>query len=252
LLKYSKIYFSKFLTAVPTSVIHEQIVSVYGGVNGVMRMFSEKQISDVLPSELALARLGEAGRALLAVKIVQKQLMTYQRSASVKPVIFVDKSGSMAEAFEGWKRDSGENPPKISVASGLALALHRKLNADVYLFDTEIEKVSPAKVVETLLRIDADGGTDIDPVLEEIIKLGKAEYLYIIISDGITKANSDILQKFKESGLVKRTRLILISPSVLPSSTYYNWVKLLQEHGNVEYATNVAKFENAVKRFLSF
>jgi uncharacterized protein with von Willebrand factor type A (vWA) domain len=253
LLKYAKIYFSKFFTAVPTSMIHEQIVSVYGGVNGVTRMFSEKQIPDILPSELALAQLGEAGRALLAVKIAQKQLMTYQRSASVKPVIFVDKSGSMAEVFEGWKGDSAENPPKISVASGLALALYRKLNADVYLFDTEIEKVAPAKVVETLLRIDADGGTDIDPVLEEIMRIGKAEYVYIIISDGITEANPEVLQKFKEeSGLVKRTRLILISPTLLPSSSVYNWVKLLQEHDNVEYATNVAKFESAVKRFLSF
>jgi uncharacterized protein with von Willebrand factor type A (vWA) domain len=252
LFKYAKIYFSKFLTAVPTGIMHEQIVSVYGGVNGVTRMFSEKQIPDILPSELALAQLGEAGRALLAVKIAQKQLMTYQRSASVKPVIFVDKSGSMAEAFEGWKRDSAENPPKISVASGLALALYRKLNADIYLFDTEIEHVSPAKVIDVLLKISADGGTDVDPVLEEILRLGKHEYTYIIISDGITEADSDILQKFKESGLVKRTKLILISPAVLPSSTYYNWVKLLQEHGNVEYATNVAKFENAVKRFLTF
>jgi uncharacterized protein with von Willebrand factor type A (vWA) domain len=252
LLKYAKIYFSKFLTAVSTSVIHEQIVSVYGGVNGVTRMFSEKQIPDILPSELALAQLGEAGRALLAVKIAQKQLMTYQRSASVKPVVFVDKSGSMAETFDGWKGDSVENPPKISVASGLALALYRKLNADIYLFDTEIEHVTPAKVTEVLLKISADGGTDVDPVLEEILRLGKHEYTYIIISDGITEANSDILQKFNESGLVKRTRLILISPAVLPSSTYYNWVQLLQEHGNLEYATNVAKFENAVKRFLSF
>ena len=254
LLRYAKIYLSKFLTAVPTSMVHEQIVSIYGGVNGVTRMFSEKQIPDILPSELALAQLGEAGRALLAVKIAQKQLMTYQRSASVKPVVFVDKSGSMAETFDG-RKDSDENPPKISVASGLALALYRKLNADVYLFDTEIEKVSPAKIVETLLRIDADGGTDIDPVLEEIMRIGKTEYVYIIISDGITEANPEVLQKFKESGLVKRTKLILITPSVLPSSTYYtyyNWVKLLQETHNVEYATDVTKFEDTVKRFLSF
>jgi hypothetical protein len=102
------------------------------------------------------------------------------------------------------------------------------------------------------LKIDADGGTDIDPVLEEIMRIGRAEYVYIIISDGITEANSDVLQRFKESGLVKRTRLILISTPILPSSTYYNWVKLLQENHNVEYATNVAKFADAVKKFLSF
>jgi uncharacterized protein with von Willebrand factor type A (vWA) domain len=175
--------------------------------------------------------------------------MTYQRSASVKPVIFVDKSGSMAEVFEGWKGDSAENPLKISVASGLALALHRKLDADVYLFDTEIEKVSPAKIVETLLRIDADGGTDIDPVLEEIMRIGKTEYVYIIISDGITEANPEVLQKFKESDLVKRTKLIVIPPSPVG---YFNWVRLLRECNNVEYASSVAVFENVVKKFLSF
>ena len=250
LLKYAKLYFTKFLTAVPTSIVHEQIISVYGGVNGVARMFSEKQIPDILPSELALTKLGEAGRALLAVKIAQKQLMTYQRSASVKPVVFVDKSGSMAEPYERsfYVLD---DTPKIAVASGLALALHRKLNADVYLFDTDVEKVSPAKIVETLLKIDADGGTDIDPVLEEIVRIGKTEYIYIIISDGITDADSSVLQRFRESGIAKRTRLILVPGLTSSLALEYKWVQLLREHGNVQYARDVAEFEHAVKRALS-
>jgi uncharacterized protein with von Willebrand factor type A (vWA) domain len=248
LLKYAKVFFTRFLTAVPTSLIHQQIVSVYGGVNGVARMFSERQMPDVLPSELALTRLGEAGRALLAVKVAQRQLMVYQRSASVKPVVFVDKSGSMAEPYDRSGIWNNENPPKISVASGLALALYRKLNADVYLFDTEIEKVNPAKVIEVLLKIDADGGTDIDPVLEEILRLGKAEYTYIIISDGITNADSSILQRFRESGLAKRTKLILVPG--LTASQEYNWVKLLRDYGNVQYARDIAEFEQVTKRFL--
>jgi len=246
LLRFARVFFSRFITAVPTSLVHQQVVSVYGGVNGITRMFSERQISDILPSELALTQLGEAGRALLAVKIAQRQLMVYQRSASVKPVVFVDKSGSMAEPYvRTWSNNA---PPKISVAAGLALALHRRLNADVYLFDTEVEKVNPAKVIEALLKIDADGGTDIDPVLTEIARLGKAEY-YIIISDGITDASPDILGEFKKSGLAKRTRLILVPG--LASSLEYNWVQLLREHGNVQYARDVAEFEQAVKRVLS-
>jgi uncharacterized protein with von Willebrand factor type A (vWA) domain len=251
LLRLTKLFYSKFLTAVPTSLSHQQITSIYGGVNGITKMFSEKQISDILPSELVLTQLGDAGRALLALKIVQKQLMVYQRTASIKPVIFVDKSGSMAELFDSWKRDTTEddnNPPKISVASGLALALHKKLDADVYLFDTEVEKVNPAKVVDVLLTISADGGTNINPVLEEIVNIGKQDHIYIIISDGITEASPEVLQKFKESGLVSRTKLILIPPS----AESFNWVKLLREYSNVEYARNVIDFENAVKKTLKF
>ena len=242
ILKYAKTYFTKFLTAVPTSLSHQQIVSIYGGVNGITRMFSEKQLSDILPGELVLTQLGDVGKTLLALKIVQKQLTVYQRSASLKPVIFIDKSGSMAESFT-----YREDVPKISVSSGLALALYKKLNADIYLFDTEVEKVSPAKIVETLLTIDADGGTDIDPVLEEIVRISKQEYLYIIISDGITEANDDVLKKFTESGLAKRTKLILIPPA----SSGYNWVYLLKQYNNVVRAEDVVKFEVAVQNVLS-
>jgi uncharacterized protein with von Willebrand factor type A (vWA) domain len=245
ILRYARQFYTRFLTAVPTSLSHQQITSTYGGINGVTRMFSEKQISDILPSELALAQLGDAGKALLAVKIVQKQLMVYQRSTSVKPVVFVDKSGSMAGSLTNWRGE--EIAPKISIASGLALALHRKLNADIYLFDTEVEKVSPNKVVETLMKIAADGGTDIDPVLEEIVRVGKPEYTYIIISDGITEASDDILKKFEESGLAKRVKLILVPPS----SYGYNWVELLKKYGNMMYVHDVAEFDEAVKKSLT-
>jgi len=244
LLRYAKAFFRDFLAMVPSSLVHQQLVSVYGGVNGMTRMFSERQISDILPSELILTQLGDAGRALLALKVVQKQLMVYQRSASIKPVVFVDKSGSMAETFR-WSQHA---PPKISVAAGLALALHRKLNADIYLFDTEIERVSPAKVVDVLLRVEADGGTDIDPVLEEIMRLGKEEYTFIIISDGITEAEPEVLQRFRESGLARRTKLILIHPA----SDHYLWVKELKKYNNMMYADDVASFEAAVKKTLSF
>ena len=243
LLKYAKAFYTKFLTAVPTSLAHQQLTSIYGGFNGITKMFSEKQLADVLPSELVLTQLGGAGRALLALKLAQKQLPVYQRATSVKPIIFVDKSGSMAESFEGY----GGETPKISVAAGLALALYRKLDADVYLFDTEVEKVKPVKVVETLLTILADGGTDIDPVLEEIVRLGKQDYTYIIISDGITDASNSVLKKFTESGLVKQTKLIIVPPS---NDRYY-WVELLKQYNNVYYANSVAKFIAVAKKVLS-
>jgi uncharacterized protein with von Willebrand factor type A (vWA) domain len=244
ILRFARDYFSRFMAITPTSLVHQQLVSFYGGTNGITRMLSEKQLPDVLPSELAIAQLGDVGRALLAVKIAQKQLMTYRRAATVKPVIFVDKSGSMACEF--YRVDV----PKISVAAGFALALHRKLNADVYLFDTECEPVSPSKVVETLLKIEADGGTDIDPVLEEIMRIGKEEHVYVIISDGITEASDAVLKRFEESGLAKRTKLIAVPPGL--GVRLFNWVELLKAYRNVKDVKDVAEFEKATMSAIVF
>jgi uncharacterized protein with von Willebrand factor type A (vWA) domain len=79
------------------------------------------------------------------------------------------------------------------------------------------------------------------------VRVGKPEYTYIVISDGITEASDDILKKFEESGLAKRTKLILVPPS----SYGYNWVELLKKHGNMMYVHNVAEFDEAVKKSLT-
>jgi hypothetical protein len=125
--------------------------------------------------------------------------------------------------------------------------MHRKFGATVYLFDTELTPVKPRDIVNVLLTIEADGGTNVDPVLEEIARLGKGDFVYIIISDGITVASRAALEAFARSGLAKRTKLILIPPSW----EEYNWVRLLKQHNNVHYARDVAAFEKAVKTALS-
>jgi len=232
-----------FMALIPTSLQHQQIASMFGGVNGVARMQSDQQIQDILSSELALTQLGDIGQILFAAKLALKQLNVYQRAATVKPVIFIDKSGSMAEAFE---EETGV--PKISVATGLALALYKKLNADIYLFDTELEKVNPSKIVETLLTIKADGGTNVDPVLSEIMNIGKKDYTYIIISDGITEASDDVLTNFIKSGLVPRTKLILVPPAYGSSS--YKWVQVLKEAGNTRRVWRIDEFTNAITLIL--
>jgi uncharacterized protein with von Willebrand factor type A (vWA) domain len=240
LLKYARVFAARFSATLPTSFSHQQVASPAGGVWGVGRMNSHTKLSDVLPSELAmLATSRPVVRALFAVKLASQQLMAYQHATAVKPVLFVDKSGSMAENFES-------DIPKISVAAGLALAMHRKFDAPVYLFDTELTAVKPADIVKTLLTIQADGGTDIAPVLEEIARLGKADYVYMIISDGITEADTSVLEAFKRSGLASRTKLVLIPPA----RESYNWVALLKQYNNVSYARDVASFEKAVRSAL--
>jgi hypothetical protein len=137
--------------------------------------------------------------------------------------------------------------PKISLATGLALVLHKKLQGLVYLFDTETDKVDPKSVVKMLLTIQADGGTVIDGVLEEIMSIGRRDYIYIIISDGITEASRETLERFKASGLARQTRVMLIPPS----DERYDWVEVVRRHGRVVKAADVAGFVAAARQALS-
>ena len=238
ILRWTRVFTTQFMATLPTSFSHEQVVSSVGGISGVGRLNSNK-VSDILPSELALMNLPgfeNIGRALFAVKYTSKQLMAYQHATAVKPIVFVDKSGSMASNLEG-------NVPKISIAAGVALAMHRKYNADVYLFDTEVTAVKPADVVNTLLTISADGGTNIDPVINHI---NKTDYIYIIISDGITEASEQYLAVLRR--FAPRVKLILVDYHSVPN---YNWVQLLKQFNNVMLVNDVASFETAVKRALS-
>jgi uncharacterized protein with von Willebrand factor type A (vWA) domain len=232
-----------FSEAVPTSLTHMQTAATYGGIAGVTQLRDLSKIADILPSELALSQMGSAGQLLLALKIAQRQAASWERAAAVKPVVFLDKSGSMAAPL-GW----GGAVEKIALAAGLALALFSKLDADIYLFDTETEgPIAKRRVVELLLTIQADGGTNATPVLEEILRIGRPDYLYIIISDGITEAEPEVLQRFERSGLARRTRLILVPPG----DEGYNWVQAIKRQGGLFYARDVASFVDAAKRALS-
>jgi uncharacterized protein with von Willebrand factor type A (vWA) domain len=248
ILHWARVFTTQFMTTLPISFSHEQVTSTVGGISGVGRINGGK-VSDILPSELALMNLPgfeNIGRALFAVKYASRQLMAYQHAVAIKPVVFVDKSGSMAGGIKAGKYIIEGEVPKISVAAGVALAMHRKYNADIYLFDTEVTAVKPVDVVNTLLTISADGGTNIDSVIEEINRINKTDYIYIIISDGITEASEQHLATLRR--FVHSVKLILVDYTYEPN---YNWVQLLKQHNNVMLVNDVASFENAVKRALA-
>jgi len=240
LLSTAALALRQFTRALPASLSHQQAESMWGGVDGVTKMLTYAQLREILPSELALAHVHEA---LFAAKLAQMSLHVYRHTTAMKPVIFVDKSGSMAEELEGAQ----EGVPKISLAAGLALALYKKLQGLVYLFDTEVDRVEPRDIIRVLLTIKADGGTAIDPVLEEIMSIGKHDYIYIVISDGITEASNDVLRRFKASGLARQTRLILVPPS----GDRYEWVEAVRRQGRVIKAVDVAGFMAAARQALA-
>jgi|GEM_PF-5047775 len=183
----------------------------------------------ILPTEAALAHVASA---LFAVKAVSRSLYVYETRASVKHAVFVDKSGSMAEIFDS-------DIEKISTAAGFALTLYRRFpDTQLYVFDTEVEQLRPQEVVDVLLRVRADGGTNIDPVLEEASRL--RGYKVLIISDGITEASRKVLSRFAAEA-ADRTALILVPPG----RTDYNWAQLLERKGRLYYVTSLAQFEKA-------
>ncbi len=230
--------FRRFTRMVPASLKRFKVESPWGGIRGATLMRQYSQLKEALPSELALAQVAPA---LFAVKLAQKSLAVYGRAAELKYVVFLDKSGSMADSLYG-----AQAAAKISLAAGLALALHRKTNAEVYLFDTEVERVGPREVVSTLLRIKADGGTNIGRVMEEVLRIDRPDNRYVIISDGITDAEEGLVRRFVER-CGSRTKLILVPPS----RDDYRWIQLLKGRGGVAYAWNVAQFEHAARHILT-
>jgi len=161
-----------------------------------------------------------------------------ERGTKLKLVLYVDKSGSMAGAMQ-------DGTPKISAAAGLALALHRRFSAEIYLFDTEVDQVAPKDVVETLLKIRADGGTDISRVMEEALRK-PGNSLHIIVSDGISDAPEVLVRQFIQR-CGHRTKLILIPPA----GERYKWVQMLKSLGNVFYVRDVAQLEKAALQAVS-
>lgn len=240
--RLAAIMMGRLLPQIPTSMSHQQTVSTFGGVTGVSRMLRESQIKDLLPHELAILRANNVpdhvARTLFAYKIMQRQVAVLERAAALKPTVFIDKSGSMSGNI-----NYSDNIPKISLACGFALALYRKLDADVYLFDTEVDKVGPKEVVKYLLTLKASGGTDITEVLNEIMRIGKKDRPYIIITDGIDIVDQGTIDMVRRAGLINRVRFVLVPPA-----SEERWLK---ENFKYEYVENIVDFMESVKRTLS-
>jgi uncharacterized protein with von Willebrand factor type A (vWA) domain len=213
----------------------DRMPSIWGGVSGATLMTRYEQVIDAAPYELAIA---DESPELFAVRVATKQMVVRERGTKPRLMVYVDKSGSMADLMPG-------GVPKISAAAGLALALHRKFSARIYLFDTELDPVAPREVVETLLKIRADGGTDIAPVFLEALR-APSNSLFIIVSDGITEAPKELVDRFIQK-CGRNTRLILIPPA----DERYRWVQELKRLNNVFYVRDVAQLERAALQAVS-
>ncbi len=85
-------HFNRVLSA---SLNLQKTESLWGWFDGVTLMTQYSQLKEDLPSELAFANISPA---LFAAKLAQMSLMVY-RHATVKNILFLDKSGSMADVL---------------------------------------------------------------------------------------------------------------------------------------------------------
>lgn len=145
---------------------------------------------------------------LFSYKFASKTLRVSEQYGSLQNyVIYLDKSGSMTDDIKYYVSPvQTEYVPKISFASASALALAHQLKKvgvkmTLKLFDVEVhdEVTNFAELIDILLKIEADSGTNISNVLEDAIKY-KDEKI-IVITDGIDEIDEESIKKAKANNL---------------------------------------------------
>jgi len=168
---------------------------------GVKRIQRMSELPRILPMELL-------DDDLLTYKIASKTARVSESYGSVQNyVVYLDKSGSMSENILYHSTPTQtEYVPKISFAAASALALAqalRKVGAKMTLklFDTEVHDpvTDYLQLIDTLMRIRADSGTNITNVLEDALK--HRDERIIVITDGIDVVSEESVKKAKSANL---------------------------------------------------
>jgi hypothetical protein len=168
---------------------------------GVKRLQRWSELSSLLPTELL-------DDDLLAYRLASRGALVRERYGGIPDyVVYLDKSGSMAG---GIPYRSGptqvEMVPKISFAAASALALAHRLRASgakmtLKLFDTEVHDpiIGLPQLIDTLLRVEADSGTNLTRVLEDALNFRDDKI--IIVSDGIDEVEEEAVKRAKAGNL---------------------------------------------------
>jgi hypothetical protein len=168
---------------------------------GVKRIQRWSELTRMLPME-------QLDEDLLAYKVASRTVRVSEQWGNISNyVVYLDKSGSMAENILYHSAPTQtEYVPKISFAAASALALAQALrNAGakmtLKLFDTEVHDpvTDYVQLIDTLMRIRADSGTNITNVLEDAIK--HRDERIIIITDGIDVVSEESVKKAKSANL---------------------------------------------------
>ncbi|MEM2512721.1 MAG: hypothetical protein QXU81_00150 [Candidatus Bathyarchaeia archaeon] len=158
-----------------------------------------------LPRAIATEHLDED---LFAYKVASKTLRVTEQYGSIQNyVVYLDKSGSMADNIP-YRMSSTrtEYVPKISFAAASALALASRLKRfgakmTLKLFDVEVQDpiTDFSQLIETLLKIRADLGTNITNVLEDALKYRNDRV--IVVTDGIDEISEEAVKKTRSANI---------------------------------------------------
>jgi uncharacterized protein with von Willebrand factor type A (vWA) domain len=181
-----------------------------------MQYFSE--IPDLVPQDML-------DEDILNYKIASKTAHVRERYSSMNNyLIYLDKSGSMGGGIEFID----DYVPKIAVAAASALGLARTVRmhggtVTLKLFDTEVgDPITDMwELLKTLGGIQADGGTNITLVLEDVIQKGR-DYKAVLVSDGIDSIDETVAKSCSKMDLTS----VLIQTSNDLLEKYTNAVKI--------------------------
>jgi uncharacterized protein with von Willebrand factor type A (vWA) domain len=145
---------------------------------------------------------------LLSYRIASRTARVSESYGSVQNyVVYMDKSGSMgSEIHYRSSPTQVEYVPKISFAAASALALAQQLRRlgarmTLKLFDTEVHDpvTDYAQLIDVLVKIKADSGTNISNVLLDALKYRDDKI--IVVTDGIDQVSEDSVRNARSSGL---------------------------------------------------
>jgi len=169
---------------------------------GIKKIQRWSELSNVLPVEYL-------DDDLLTYKIASRTVRVSERYGNIQNyVVYLDKSGSMSDDIKYHVSPTQtEYVPKISFAAASALALAYQLKKvgakmTLKLFDVEVhDPISDfAQLVDTLMKIRADSGTNITNVLEDAVKKHREEKV-VIVTDGIDEVSEEAVKKAKSANL---------------------------------------------------
>ncbi|MEM3506694.1 MAG: hypothetical protein QXT31_03465 [Candidatus Bathyarchaeia archaeon] len=162
---------------------------------GVKKLQRFGELPKLLPLELV-------NGDLLDYKIASKTAKVSESYGSIQNyVIYLDKSGSMSDDIKYVVSSvKTEKVPKISFACAAVLALAnalKRLGAKMTLkfFDVEVQRAIKnfEEIIDTLLKIRADNGTNITKVLEDAITF--RDERIIVVTDGIDEVDEEVVKK---------------------------------------------------------
>ncbi|MEM1520627.1 MAG: hypothetical protein QXK42_03715 [Candidatus Korarchaeum sp.] len=159
---------------------------------GMKRMERPSELPKVLPQDFA-------EESLFSYLLATNALRVREEYGGIRGyVVYLDKSGSM----RGTMPFGGGWVPKISFAAASALALMRfvkRYGGDFTLkfFDTEVhdEVRGPEDLIESLLRIKAEEGTNVTEVLRDARRY--EERRIFVVTDGIDEVDENVVKSSK-------------------------------------------------------